>query len=102
MPITALSVHLPAFTLGFKGDKGGLGLGLSRPADQNFYVGLEKEDGVYEALPFFENAEDETLNYVVEEQHTQIAEDNKKETIIKAFKTVNREYDLCTDTFYRK
>ncbi|GAE29732.1 beta-xylosidase [Halalkalibacter hemicellulosilyticusJCM 9152] len=49
-----------SFTLGFKGAKGGLGLELDKPANENVYIGLEsRETGYYEALPFFgDNAED--------------------------------------------
>ncbi|RYG48624.1 beta-xylosidase [bacterium] len=42
-------------TLGFRGAKGGLGLELSGPADEDWYVGLEdREGGVYRSLPFFQ------------------------------------------------
>lgn len=42
-----------SFTLGFKGNRGGLGLELGKPADENVYIGLQSRDGgVYEALPF--------------------------------------------------
>lgn len=42
-----------SFTLGYKGAKGGLGLELGKPADQNIYIGLQSSDGEhYEALPF--------------------------------------------------
>ncbi len=41
-------------TLGCKGAKGGLGLELAGPADENLYVGLEdREGGRFRALPFF-------------------------------------------------
>lgn len=42
-----------SFTLGYKGAKGGLGLELGKPADQNVYIGLQSRDGDnYQALPF--------------------------------------------------
>lgn len=42
-----------SFTLGYKGAKGGLGLELGKPADQNVYIGLQACDGEhYQALPF--------------------------------------------------
>ncbi|MFC7558718.1 glycoside hydrolase family 52 protein [Paenibacillus farraposensis] len=50
-PIGAFS----SFTLGFKGNRGGLGLELDKPADENVYIGLQSRDGsVYEALPFLQ------------------------------------------------
>lgn len=48
-PIGAFS----SFTFGFKGGKGGLGVQLGKPADQNVYIALQSRDGsVLEALPF--------------------------------------------------
>ena len=53
-----------SFTLGFPGNKGGLGLELGKPADQNIYIGLEtaKKD-VFEALPFFQGFEDDRARF---------------------------------------
>ncbi len=47
------------FTLGYKGAKGGLGLELAGPADENVYVGVEDcdEPGKFKAIPFFEGGE---------------------------------------------
>ncbi|RAW12640.1 glycoside hydrolase family 52 protein [Paenibacillus taichungensis] len=56
-----------SFTLGYKGAKGGLGLELGKPADQNIYIGLQSRDSDnYEALPFFEAVEDASVRYDVE------------------------------------
>ncbi|MFD2611132.1 glycoside hydrolase family 52 protein [Paenibacillus gansuensis] len=56
-----------SFTLGYRGAKGGLGLELGKPADQNIYIGVESDKGnYYEALPFFEAGEDEAVRYDVE------------------------------------
>lgn len=56
-----------SFTLGYKGAKGGLGLELGKPADQNVYIGLQSRDGeYYQALPFYEASEDESSRYDVE------------------------------------
>ncbi|KGP85302.1 glycoside hydrolase family 52 protein, partial [Paenibacillus sp. MAEPY1] len=56
-----------SFTLGYKGAKGGLGLELGKPADQNVYIGLQSRDSEnYEALPFFEAVEDASVRYDVE------------------------------------
>lgn len=50
-----------SFTLGCQGEKGGFGLELGQPANQNIYIGLESRKGdCYEALPFFAGAEDAT------------------------------------------
>jgi len=43
-----------SFTLGQKGARGGLGLEMGKPADENVFVGAESAEGnVFEALPFF-------------------------------------------------
>ncbi len=61
-----------SFTLGFPGAKGGLGLELGKPADQDVYIGVESRDGTcFEALPFFAGSEDESKRYVVQEQGDQ-------------------------------
>jgi xylan 1,4-beta-xylosidase len=41
-----------SFTLGFRGDAGGLGLELGRPANQNIYIGVESEPHTFDFLPF--------------------------------------------------
>ncbi len=47
-----------SFTLGFPGAKGGVGLELGRPSNQNVYIGVESEtENVYNALPFFDENE---------------------------------------------
>lgn len=51
------------FTLGYPGASGGFGIGLEHPAGEPVYVGYEDEEGVYQALPFFEGAEDETSRF---------------------------------------
>jgi hypothetical protein len=43
-----------SFTLGFPGNKGGLGLELGGPANQNIYIGAESHTPrVFDALPFY-------------------------------------------------
>ena len=55
-----------SFTLGAKGAKGGFGLELGKPADQNVFVGVESE-GVARCLPFCEFVEDsESARFDVE------------------------------------
>jgi hypothetical protein len=87
-----------SFTLGYKGAKGGLGLELGGPADQNVYIGLESENGdYYEALPFFEPSEDESKRYDVERG---IKEDECRFKV-KPFDIngIDRHFDIATDTW---
>jgi len=62
-----------SFTLGARGAKGGFGLELGRPADQSVYIALESAEtpGRFEALPFYEDIEDESLRFDVEGEGTQ-------------------------------
>ncbi len=56
-------------TFGAKGSQGGLGMELSGPADERFYVGCEQPDapGHYLALPFFDALDSESaLDFDVE------------------------------------
>ncbi|PTY03517.1 hypothetical protein DB346_06475 [Verrucomicrobia bacterium LW23] len=56
-----------SFTLGFKGPKGGLGLEMGKPADQNVFVGVEgSTPGTFACLPFFEQVEDEAVRFDIE------------------------------------
>jgi len=87
-----------SFTLGFRGAKGGLGLELGKPADQNVYIGLETEKGnVYEALPFFEAGADESRRYDVEKRSE---EESASPAIVPfAASDIRREFRLGTDTW---
>lgn len=89
-----------SFTLGCLGSKGGLGLELDSPADQNVYIGLEsRSGGSYEALPFFHGAEDEAARY--DHAKKKGKEDTK---LIHSFPTsaIKREYELGSDTWKTK
>lgn len=57
-----------SLTLGCKGGKGGFGLELAGPADEDIYVGVEErdEEGLYRALPFYDGAESEADKFDVE------------------------------------
>ncbi len=56
-----------SFTLGCIGAKGGLAVEMGKPADQNVFIGLESpEPNHFDALPFFEGADDEAKRYDVE------------------------------------
>ena len=87
-----------SFTLGYPGAKGGLGMELGKPSDQNVYIGLQADnENTYEALPFFVPIEDESKRYDLEK--------TKEEGVtlpdIKNFKTasIKREFNLGTDTW---
>jgi len=55
-----------SFTLGAKGARGGLGVELGKPADQNIYIGVEDNDGpAFSCLPFFETTDDERASFEV-------------------------------------
>lgn len=56
------------FTLGMKGARGGLGLELAGPANENVWIGVEDRDqaGRYHAFPFFNRAEAPVADYDVE------------------------------------
>lgn len=86
-----------SFTLGFPGAKGGLGLELGRPADQNVYIGLEStKENVFEALPFFDKAEDESARYDLEQ-----AGGKDKKAVVVPFprEAVRRDFRVSTDTW---
>ncbi len=88
-----------SFTLGYPGARGGLGLELGRPANQSVFIGLEShEKGVFDALPFFKEAEDEARRYDVEapEDHQPVAD-----AVMRPFArdAVHRRLDLATDTW---
>ncbi len=88
-----------SFTLGCPGNTGGLGLELGSPANQNMYIGLEsREPNVFDALPFFKDAEDESKRYDVEQ-----AEDHQPESKarIRTFdrSVINRHLSMASDTW---
>lgn len=83
-----------SFTLGCRGKKGGFGLELGRPADQNLYIGLENQSGVFESLPFYESAKNEAAQFDVEK--TDASPSAGK---LVPFPRISRSYQLCTDTF---
>ena len=54
------------FTLGYPGPRGGLGLEVGGPPDENLFIGAERPDGRgYQALPFFANSADAARRYDV-------------------------------------
>ncbi|MCL6444231.1 MAG: glycoside hydrolase family 52 protein [Alicyclobacillus sp.] len=87
-----------SFTLGFPGASGGLDLELGRPPRRSVYVGLETmEGGAYQALPFFEQADDEARRYDVENPDP----NQNKPKIIHAFEreAIRRDFQVSTDTW---
>jgi hypothetical protein len=91
-PIGAFS----SFTLGFPGAKGGLGLGLGKPAGQNVFIGASREDGALELLPFYAGSEDDRARYEVEGVREQAG---KVQVLPIAREVISRDYRLCTDTW---
>ncbi len=85
-----------SFTLGFRGAKGGLGLELGKPADENVFVGLESRDGsLFEALPFFEAGEDEQKRYNVEHASST----SLSPLVSFASESITRDFRVATDTW---
>ena len=87
-----------SFTLGFPGAKGGLGLELGKPADQDVYIGVESREGsCFEALPFFAGSADESRRYVVQNQG-----DFEGAATVVAFarESISREFGQCCDTWH--
>jgi hypothetical protein len=87
------------FTCGHKGAKGGLGLELGRPADENLFIGIESQtEGVLETLPFCQSAEDESKRYLIEQAAA--TEKPKGPSLIPfASGSITREFHVSTDTW---
>lgn len=89
-----------SFTLGFKGKKGGFGLELGKPADQDIYIGLETDDDTgYEALPFFAGSSDESSRYDIEK-----SDEGSANALLRAFedKDITRTFSLGMDRWQAK
>ncbi|MGA1530047.1 MAG: glycoside hydrolase family 52 protein [Kiritimatiellia bacterium] len=85
-----------SFTLGCHGQRGGLGLELGKPADENVYIGVEtRQGGSYQALPFFTGAADEAARY----DHA--AGKREQEQLLSPFArdAISRDYRLGSDTW---
>lgn len=54
-----------SFTLEAKGAKGGPGLELGKPTDQNVFIGLADEKSIT-CLPFFQEAADDSMRFDVD------------------------------------
>ncbi len=84
------------FTLGFPGPKGGLGLELGGPADENIFIGVETADGgTFEALPFFATSADAAKRYDVS------GDEAPRQGLVRAFapERISREFGAACDTW---
>lgn len=85
-----------SFTLGYKGQKGGFGLELGKPADQEIYIGLESADGQsFETLPFYEGIEDEAARYDMDGGRKRRA----MNLVNFPDEKISRDFQLGTDTW---
>ncbi len=87
-----------SFTLGQKGASGGLGLECGGPPRQNVFIGCETgQPGVFEALPFFEQAVSHR------EQFGLTADSEPKEQGVRIVpfpeNAVQRDFTVCSDTW---
>ncbi len=83
-----------SFTFGLPGGNGGFDLERGRPPKQNVYIGVERtEPGAagYDALPFYEGAEDESKRYTMKDQ--------EDAPLVSSFPldSVSRSFSLSTD-----
>ncbi|WP_337102146.1 glycoside hydrolase family 52 protein [Paenibacillus sp. YIM B09110] len=88
-----------SFTLGFPGSGGGLDLELGKSPRQNVFIGVESQErtGIYEALPFYASAEDESKRYDVENQASKL---NIPRIVVPfARESIRRDFRLGTDTW---
>lgn len=60
-----------SFTIGKCGAHGGFGIEMSRPADQDVFVGVRRGRGPAYSLPFFQSTEVNLENYLVEGANAQ-------------------------------
>src|SRR5579862_964278 len=92
-----------SFTLGFPGAKGGLGLELGAPANQNVFIGLQSRDGThFDALPFYAGATgDHARRYEVEQAEHGIVDARREALPIVPFSesAIRREFRVSSDTW---
>ena len=83
-----------SFTLGAKGAKGGLGLELGKPADQNVFIGLADGENIT-CLPFFQETADDSARFDVEAGAVQ------KRVVPRSWpdKAIQREFSAGSDTW---
>lgn len=101
-----------SFTLGFPGAKGGLGLELGAPANQDVLIGLQSADGSrYDALPFYagaaaqlgeaSQADDPARRYEIEQAEHGIADSRRQSLPITPFAEadIRREFRVGSDAW---
>jgi hypothetical protein len=83
-----------SFTLGAKGAKGGLGLELGKPADQNVFIGIADGESIT-CLPFFQETADDSARFDVEAGAVQ------KRVVPRSWpdKAIQREFSAGSDTW---
>jgi len=93
-----------SFTLGCKGQTGGLGLEMGGPACENVYIGVEeRDDEKFLALPFFEYEEGgESSRYDNDDKSEN--DEQREEILLKPFNTsdITRDFSVCTDSWKAK
>jgi hypothetical protein len=91
-----------SLTLGYRGAKGGLGLELASPADQNLWIGLEDADGGrMELLPFYaaRPAADDRLRYEVGATDPHPVETSGPALVPFADSEIAREFGITHDAW---
>lgn len=84
-----------SFTCGQFGSKGGFGLQIGKPGDQDLYIGVREADGPVKCLPFFAGANaDEAARYDVEKRS---ASTGAPEIQAYARREISRQYGWGTD-----
>jgi hypothetical protein len=87
-----------SFTLGQPGAKGGLGLELGKPAEQNIFIGCETNTpNVFEALPFYAKGADESARFDVENAAGTPSAGARFMPFERA--TIHRDFNLGTDAW---
>jgi len=83
-----------SFTLGSKGAKGGLGLELGKPADQNVFIGIADGESIT-CLPFFQETADDSARFDVEAGAVQ------KRVVPRSWpdRAIRREFSAGSDTW---
>lgn len=84
-----------SFTCGHFGSKGGFGLQIGKPGDQDLYIGVREGDGPVKCLPFFTGADaDEASRYDVEKRN---ASTSAPSVIAYQRSEIARQYGWATD-----
>jgi hypothetical protein len=88
-----------SFTLGYKGAKGGLGIEMAKPADQNVFIGLQTSEAkFYKALPFFDIVDKNTNTDNI--MQSTAAWDVLPQVVHYGDAEIKRDYRVATDTWY--